>query len=106
MTATGKLRPFVYEGHRLRLDEDPAVRAADVASRRISVIREDGARLVVDPGEHALPPLPGVPPPGELYNPRLVLEEVLRLGFDDAWLWAVFDHLNRYRLLEREPKAG
>jgi hypothetical protein len=100
VNATAPLRPFVYEGHRLRLNEDPAVRAADVARCRISVIREDGSPLVVDPAQHALPPLPGIPPPGEIYNPRLVLEEVLRLEFDDHWLWAVFDHLNRYRLLD------
>ena len=107
MTAGPSLRPFVFQGHRLRLSEDPAVRAADVAGCRLTVTREDdGATFVIDPGEHEMPPLPGIPPPGPLYNPRLFVEEVLRLGFDDRWLSMITDWMNRQRLFMRPGKTG
>lgn len=102
MTTGSTLRPFVFNGHRLRLSEERGVREADVAGCRLTVIREDdGATLVIDPGEHELPPLPGIPPPGPLYNPRLLVEEVLRLGFDDRWLSIITDWMNRQRLFMR-----
>jgi hypothetical protein len=92
-------REFVYEGHRLRLNEDPEVRAVDIARRRVTVIHlPDGTPAVIDPREHALPPLPGVPPPGELYSPRLFIEEVLRLGFDDVWIATISTWMNQLRL--------
>jgi hypothetical protein len=107
MTSSSGPRSFVFEGHRLRLNEDPGVRAADIAGCRLTVIREDdGATLVIDPAELELPPLPGIPPPGPLYNPRLLIEEVLRLGFDDRWLEMIVDWMKRQRLFMRSGKAG
>jgi hypothetical protein len=110
MTAPGvpEFREFVYEGHRLRLNEDPAVRANDIVRCRVSVLHQpDGKPAVIDPPDHALPPLPGIPPPGEVYNPRLFIERVLRLGFDDVWIATITRWMNQLRLwdgLAEDPR--
>lgn len=75
------------------------VRARDVADFEVTLVADDGAIHRIRPQEQEAPPLPGVPPPGDLYNPRLFVEDVLALGFDDFWLRTIVDWALRHRLL-------
>jgi hypothetical protein len=100
-----EFRPFVFQGRRFRLSEDPTVRARDVERYEVSLVSEDsGAIEVIHAAEQEMPPLPGIPPPGPLYHPRLFLEQILRLGFDDRWLGLIVDWASRHRLLMHPGK--
>jgi hypothetical protein len=96
-------RVFPLEGVPCRLVLDEDVREADIAACRVTVERADnGERARVDAAEVMFPPVPGgnMTDPERPYSLRLVLEEMLALGFTDEWIAVISNAIRRHRLLE------
>ncbi len=94
-----RFRSFTVNGRPVHLVEDPAVRARDLERCMATVVMEDtGEVLEVLPRHLHEPPLPGLPPPGPLYELRPLFEELLGLGFTDTWLTEFMNACGRLRL--------
>jgi hypothetical protein len=93
-------RSFELDGRRFRLDERPAVRARDVTNLQVTLVADDGSETIVHPYREDSALRSGVPPGGDLYNPRLFVEEILALGFDDRWLRVMVDWSRRHHLFK------
>jgi SAM-dependent methyltransferase len=113
MTQATRFRSFIFQGRRFRLDEDPAVRAEDLAKRRITLLPEDweGEPVIFKPESATAGGRHGAAPPERPHPPRLLLERALEAGFDDTWIVAVIDWANRHGLFDSveeksEPPAG
>ena len=94
-----------FLNRRTRLDQSPGVREEDLRLGCVSLVGENGERLRVFAAEIALPPVAGFPTPGALYKPRLLVEELLRLGFDDRWMSMIVERVNRVALFDYPGKA-
>lgn len=105
MSSPSSFRAFTFRGRGWRLDETPEVRARDLATGDVTLrAQEDGNVQVIHTADEEMPPIHGIPPAGELYKPRLFVEAILRLGFDDRWLENLVDWALRLRLLDYPGK--
>ena len=101
-------RPFEFQGIRYRLVIEPDVRARDLRDGCVTLIREsDGEAVRVMAEDLNLPALPDTRrAPDELcYDLRSLLEQILRLGFDDEWVAHIGRMVRCHRLL-RVPSEG
>ncbi|HYC77211.1 MAG TPA: hypothetical protein VEI02_06235 [Planctomycetota bacterium] len=99
-------RAFRYEGEAFRLDLAPEARRRDLERRTATVVRlRDGERLVIDARDFNLPPLDGLEPPAQRFEPRPLVERMLELGFDETWCDEILRWVRRHRLFEERADA-
>jgi SAM-dependent methyltransferase len=109
MPQSFRFRSFDFQGRRFRLDEDPATRAEDIAKRQVTLLPDgwDGEPLIFKPEPGTSAARRRMKPPDRTHPARVLLEEALTLGFDDAWILMVIDWANRHGLFEApEPRDG
>ena len=104
---TQPARTFWFESVPHRLDEDPAVRAADLRDGTLTIVGQDsGDRRVIRAADINVPLPAAVPPPEpeRLYHLRELVERALALAFTDAEVIEILE-IARTHCLLRGPEA-
>jgi hypothetical protein len=93
-------RAVTIAGVSFRLAMDPGIRDGDLAADTLTAVRiHDGERRVWHARE--LTTSGAMPPSGEEgFRLRELVESVIQLGFDDAWIQEIIAFVGRHGLLE------
>lgn len=106
--APPKFGPFFVHGEIWQLCEDPKVRERDLADASVTLTRpEGGATLVLRTADLQRPPIPGLDeiPDEDRYDLRVLVENMLSLGFDSTAADVIIGLVTRRRLLREKGRA-